>query len=173
MIQVVIQIVGWLLALALACEVLPLIAFLLFFRRLEREPAELPGDGTSEEGWPEITVVVPARDEGESLRQAMQTLLDLDYPKLRIVAVDDRSRDDTGKILDELAAGSERLAVVHVDELPSGWLGKNPPRHAGRPRRGPSDRRPRRRSASRSRPTERPSRPAPPRCCGRGNRSRG
>jgi hypothetical protein len=39
--------------------------------------------------------------------------------------VDDRSVDDTGRILDEMAASSPRLEVIHIEELPQGWLGKN------------------------------------------------
>ena len=80
---------------------------------------------------PRVTVVVPARDEERNIREAMESLLALDYPELEIIAVDDRSQDRTGAILDELAAGSERLQVQHVSELPSGWLGKNYALHIG------------------------------------------
>jgi glycosyltransferase involved in cell wall biosynthesis len=41
------------------------------------------------------------------------------------VAVDDRSTDDTGGILDRLALGEPRLQVVRVTELLARWLGKN------------------------------------------------
>lgn len=55
----------------------------------------------------------------------MRSLLSQDYAALEIVAVDDRSTDATGAILDRMAQGEPRLRVVHVSELPAGWLGKN------------------------------------------------
>ncbi|MGH8100335.1 MAG: glycosyltransferase, partial [Chthoniobacterales bacterium] len=64
------------------------------------------------------------RDEEEKLPSALATLAQLDYPKLEIIAVDDRSDDATGRILDEFAATHPRFRAVHVSELPSGWLGK-------------------------------------------------
>ena len=77
-------------------------------------------------GWPSVTAVVPARDEAASVERAVRSLLSQDYPDLAVVAVDDRSEDGTGAILDRLLAEAPaRLHVVHVRALPEGWLGKN------------------------------------------------
>jgi hypothetical protein len=65
-----------------------------------------------------------ARDEAEKLPAALATLLALDYPDYEVIAVDDRSADATGKILDDFANGDSRLRVLHITELPAGWLGK-------------------------------------------------
>jgi len=75
--------------------------------------------------WPTVTVIVPAMNEEETIEPAMESLLRLDYPGLQIIAVNDRSTDRTGAILDDLAARHpERLMTIHVTELPAGWLGK-------------------------------------------------
>jgi glycosyltransferase involved in cell wall biosynthesis len=73
---------------------------------------------------PKISVIFAARDEQEKLPAALATLLSMDYPALEIVAVDDRSSDATAQILDDFAAQHPQLRVVHVRELPKGWLGK-------------------------------------------------
>ena len=73
----------------------------------------------------ELLVIVPAKDEAETLGPAMETLLAQDYGPLRIVAVDDRSTDATGSLLDAMAAEApDRLEVVHVTEPAEGWMGK-------------------------------------------------
>ncbi len=73
---------------------------------------------------PRVSILFAARDEEEKLPAALDTLSALDYPHLEIVAVDDRSQDSTGSILDEFARTHYRLQVVHVAQLPPGWLGK-------------------------------------------------
>jgi glycosyltransferase involved in cell wall biosynthesis len=73
---------------------------------------------------PRISLLFAARDEEEKLPAALATLMEIDYPNLEVIAVDDRSKDATRRILDEFAAAHPRLRVVHVTELPPGWLGK-------------------------------------------------
>jgi glycosyltransferase involved in cell wall biosynthesis len=73
---------------------------------------------------PRISLLFAARDEEEKLPAALATLAAIDYPCLEIVAVDDRSQDSTGRILDDFASRHSRLRVVHVNALPPGWLGK-------------------------------------------------
>jgi glycosyltransferase involved in cell wall biosynthesis len=73
---------------------------------------------------PFVSVIVPARNEGESVRACLQSLLNQDYQQIEIVAVDDRSGDATGAIMDAVAAIDRRVQVIHVTSLPEGWLGK-------------------------------------------------
>jgi glycosyltransferase involved in cell wall biosynthesis len=76
---------------------------------------------------PRVTIVVPARNEGEHIRATLQHLLALDYSNYEIIAVNDRSTDRTGQIMDEVVAANarpDRLKIIHVTELPAGWMGK-------------------------------------------------
>src|ERR1700730_8520461 len=72
---------------------------------------------------PRISILFAARDEEEKLSAALATLMEIDYPDLEVIAVDDRSKDATGRILHDFAALHPRLRVVHVADLPPGWLG--------------------------------------------------
>lgn len=74
-----------------------------------------------------LSVVVPARNEEKMIGKALESLLALDHPDYEVIAVDDRSEDRTGIVMDSLAALPEakgRLRVIHVRELPAEWLGK-------------------------------------------------
>jgi len=110
-------------------------------------------------GEPRVSIIVPARNEEEDIRATLVRLLALDYSNYEIIAVNDRSTDRTGRIMDEVAAAENasrtdtlldcapgllvrgaaapalqtaadrsvratRLKVIHISELPSGWLGK-------------------------------------------------
>lgn len=75
---------------------------------------------------PRVTIVVPARNEARTIEPALRSLRRLDYPNCEIIAVNDRSDDGTGEIMQRIAAEAEGtpMRVVHIAELPKGWLGK-------------------------------------------------
>jgi glycosyltransferase involved in cell wall biosynthesis len=98
-------------------------------------------------GNPRISIIVPARNEEQTIEQALRTLLALDYDNYEVIAVNDRSTDRTGEIMERVArefllgdsenqnphfsqrqgeAGhpTSRFRVIHHTELPAGWLGK-------------------------------------------------
>ncbi|MBT1071098.1 glycosyltransferase [Pelotalea chapellei] len=72
-----------------------------------------------------VSIIVAARNEQRNIREALQSLLDIDYPDYELIVVNDRSEDATGRILNNMSSTSPHLKVIHVDALPSGWLGKN------------------------------------------------
>ena len=90
-------------------------------RRLEflRDEEPLPASEL-----PSVSVVIPARNEQRKIEYALRSVLEQEYAGMEVVVVDDRSTDATGEILDRMARGEERLRVLHLEELPDGWLGK-------------------------------------------------
>jgi glycosyltransferase involved in cell wall biosynthesis len=87
-------------------------------RNVETEPVA--------EAYPSLSVVVPARNEERGVGESIRSMLAQDYPgPLEVVAVDDRSTDRTGEILESLKTEHPNLlSVERVAELPDGWLGK-------------------------------------------------
>lgn len=91
-------------------------------------------------GNPRVSIIVPARNEEDIIEQALNTLLALDYDNYEVIAVNDRSTDRTGEIMERVSQDPRPLAqnarrtglpvhspifrVIHHSELPAGWLGK-------------------------------------------------
>jgi len=57
----------------------------------------------STSGNPRVSIIVPARNEEETIEQALRTLLALDYDNYEVIAVNDRSTDRTGEIMERVA----------------------------------------------------------------------
>jgi hopene-associated glycosyltransferase HpnB len=93
-----------------------------FHGRFWRALPEL--DAARPAGNAKLTVIVPARNEAESIGQSLRSLLAQDYcEEFSIVLVDDNSTDGTGEIVASLGAGP-RLTIVAGEPLPPGWSGK-------------------------------------------------
>jgi glycosyltransferase involved in cell wall biosynthesis len=111
--------------LAIANLVMVLVCTLLigWSGYLSRRLRELPVPELDR--WPTVSLIAPARNEERNIERAVRSLVKLDYPHLQITLVNDRSTDRTGEILDRLAVEFPQLNVVHLTDLPAGWLGKN------------------------------------------------
>jgi cellulose synthase/poly-beta-1,6-N-acetylglucosamine synthase-like glycosyltransferase len=92
----------------------------LFFRHFRKlQPTSLPDDQL-----PFISVIVPARNEGTKIRRCLESLAKQTYPNYEVIAIDDRSLDNTGDIIKEVSAAFPHVRYVRGQEAPPGWVGK-------------------------------------------------
>ena len=104
---------------------IPFVTIFFFASRKHSPLQPMTGDAPISLALPMLSVVVAARNEAACIETCIRSLFRQDYPDLQVIAVNDRSGDDTAMILERLALEFvDRLQVVHVSSLPQGWLGK-------------------------------------------------
>jgi glycosyltransferase involved in cell wall biosynthesis len=79
--------------------------------------------------WPTVSIIIAACNEGSTIVPALKSLLLIDYPRLEIIVVNDRSTDDTAAKIASLQ--SNQIQTITIDALPEGWLGKVHALHKG------------------------------------------
>jgi chlorobactene glucosyltransferase len=106
-------------------ELLPALPWLAPFASLVRLADRRPNlsDIAPVQG-PLVTVVIPARNESETIEGVVRSLLASSYGAFELLVVDDRSTDDTAAIVERLAAGDARVRLLRGEPLPDGWYGK-------------------------------------------------
>ncbi len=125
----VFTLLSWLLALAWIWQAAAALRGMPTLPVLNRHPAAPPPPLPPAE-CPHLTVIVPACNEEESIQATLRSLVASRGLRLQILAVNDRSTDRTAERMNEVAAevaaaaSPHRLRVLHVRELPAGWLGK-------------------------------------------------
>ena len=87
--------------------------------------AERDDEGPAPLAWPAVTVIIPARDEAQSVGETIASLLRQDYPgPFSVILVDDQSTDGTAEVARHAAAAADRLTILSGAALPAGWTGK-------------------------------------------------
>lgn len=111
--------------ISIACLSCTVWVYLLVFRhqfwlssQVLKNDKSLPDDE-----WPDVVVVIPARNEAETIEAVVKSHLENDYQgKLDLIVVDDQSSDGTGNLI--RALGCNRAHVIAGKDLPDGWSGK-------------------------------------------------
>jgi GT2 family glycosyltransferase len=118
---------SWMLV---ACVALAALFFTFLAIRVAEVFLRAPrvGDGLAEappaDGWPLVSIVVPAHNEERVIESCVASLLASDYPELEIVVVLDRCSDRTLALLRPFAEGDSRLRFIENTACPPDWAGK-------------------------------------------------
>jgi len=133
----VVLVLSWLLALGWLWQAVAALRGVPTLPDLTKMDALLPALPKSEGpgGAPDLTVIIPACNEEAAIQATLRSLLASTGLRLEVIAVDDRSTDRTGALMDEIemeavaaaaarSASPHTLRVIHNRAVPAGWLGK-------------------------------------------------
>lgn len=98
---------------------LAVIPALLFFRNLALY-APPPG----RVGVERVSVLIPARNEEQSIAACVEAVLASEGVDLEIVVLDDHSEDGTAAVVKRIEQNDSRVRLASAPPLPSGWCGK-------------------------------------------------
>lgn len=120
------------LVLSLVALVLAGFAALMFlgnlslFRQVDKPMENAAGGAVDPSGRqpPSVSILIPARDEENSIGKCVQSCLDSRNVQLEVLVMDDGSTDATATVVAELAKADSRVRLLHGTGLPPGWNGK-------------------------------------------------
>jgi hypothetical protein len=110
------------LILAVVACILALIPACLWYRNsLAYAPPPKPdADGK----LPEVSVLIPARNEAGAIRAAVAAALASQDVTLEVIVLDDHSEDETASMVRQIAEQDPRARLETAPALPPGWCGK-------------------------------------------------
>ncbi len=91
-----------------------MIGAIIFYLRHERRKPDVYGPLPQLGRYPSVAIVIPCHNEGDNVRDTIAFAARQHYPDFEIIAVNDASKDDTLKILTELAARTPRMRVINL-----------------------------------------------------------
>ena len=110
-----------LMVISLIALVMAAIPARLFGRNLSAyQPPPAPAGGARSRA----SVLIPARDEEQTIQAAVAAALVSEGVELEVVVLDDQSKDETATIVQRLARCDDRVRLLNGPELPEGWCGK-------------------------------------------------
>jgi len=74
---------------------------------------------------PSVAIVIAVKNEEAEVEKALNSVCNLVYSNFKIIVINDRSTDSTPAILGRMAEANPAIAVITIQDLPKGWLGKN------------------------------------------------
>ncbi len=77
---------------------------------------------------PIVSIILPVRNQANTVSECVASLVALDYPQKEIIVVDGNSTDRTQDILKSF---NGKIKLVEEEPLPQGWVGKNWACHTG------------------------------------------
>jgi len=110
-----VTILAW---LCLASAATP--ALLYLWNSFLFRPAPPADDGPA----PTLSVLIPARDEEQSITACVESVLASRGVELEVIVLDDHSTDRTAELVRGLSARDPRVRVETAPPLPEGWSGK-------------------------------------------------
>ena len=72
-----------------------------------------------------VSILIPVRNEANNIRECLESIISQDYEAFEVIILDDRSTDETVKIVETFQGTTECLRLINGKELPDGWVGKN------------------------------------------------
>lgn len=62
-----------------------------------------------------VSIIVPVYNCANSIERCLKSILNQSYKNIEVIAIDDGSKDESGKICDHMAENDSRLQVVHQE----------------------------------------------------------
>ena len=105
----------------IACVLASAIPLLMIISNLK---AYLPPPVQDENLRPQMSILIPARNEEGGIQAAIQCALATENAEVEVVVLDDHSEDNTAAIVSKIAMVDSRVRLEKAPELPPGWCGK-------------------------------------------------